>query len=233
VNPSQAIVKVDNSKFGAVYKGLALGKTGSGDFLYATNFNAGTVDVFDTHFAAALPGTFKDPTIPAGFAPFGIRNIGGKLYVTYAMQDADKHDDVAGPGNGYVDVFDTGGVMLSRLISGGALNSPWGLALAPANFGDLSNALLVGNFGDGTIHGFDPASGAPRGQILIPSGRPFTVQGLWGLTFGNGAQGGATNVLYFTAGIPGPNGMVEDHGLFGSLKAQHPGEDGQGHESGD
>src|SRR5262249_22580821 len=152
-----------------------------------------TVDVFDTHFAPAMPGTFKDPSIPAGFAPFGIRNIGGKLLITYAMQDAAKHDDVAGPGNGFVDVFDTNGNLLTRLISHGALNSPWGLAMAPAQFGGLSNTLLVGNFGDGTIHAFNPATGAEAGQVLIPSGAPFVIQGLWGLQFGNGGQAGDTN----------------------------------------
>jgi uncharacterized protein (TIGR03118 family) len=228
VDQTHAIRKVDSSGAGAVYKGLALGNDGGANFLYVTNFNAGTVSVFDKHFAPAMPGTFLDATIPAGFAPFGIRNIGGKLFVTYAMQNAAKHDDVAGPGNGFVDVFSTSGVLLQRLISHGVLNSPWGLALAPPDFGDLSNTLLVGNFGDGTIHGFDPSSGAPVGEVSIPSGKPFVVQGLWGLTFGNGEAAGEKNVLFFTAGIPGPSGMVEDHGLFGSLKAQHPDDNGEG-----
>jgi uncharacterized protein (TIGR03118 family) len=223
VNATNAILKVDKSGTGAVYKGLALANNGTANFLYATNFNAGTVDVFDKNFAPAMAGTFQDATIPAGFAPFGIRNIGGNLFVTYALQNAAKHDDVAGPGNGYVNIFTPNGVLVKRLISQGALNSPWGLAAAPGDFGELSNSLLVGNFGDGTIHGYDPSTGALVGQILIPSGRPFVLQGLWGLTFGNGAQAGDYNVLYFTAGIPGPMGMVEDHGLFGSLKAQHPG----------
>jgi uncharacterized protein (TIGR03118 family) len=223
VNATHAVVKVDKSSTNAVYKGLAMANNGGSNLLYATNFNAGTVDVFDTTFTQVLPGTFVDPTLPPGFAPFGIRNIGGKLFVTYALQDSAKHDDVAGPGNGFVDVWNTSGTAFTRLISQGALNSPWGLAPAPGDFGALSNTLLVGNFGDGTIHGFNPSTGALEGQVLIPSGRPFVVQGLWGLMFGNGAQAGDTNVLFFTAGIPGPTGMVEDHGLFGSLKAQHPG----------
>jgi len=221
VDPQNAILKVDNSSSGAVYKGLATGNNGKGDLLYATNFHAGTIDVFDSTFSpATLSGTFSDPMVPAHFAPFGIENIGGKLYVTYAVQDAAAHDDVAGPGNGLIDVFDTNGNLLERLVTGGVLNSPWGLALAPAGFGDLGGTLLVGNFGDGTIHGFHPATGALVGQIRIPSGRPLVIQGLWGLIFGNGGSGGDLGVLYFTAGIPGP-GNVEDHGLFGFIRPQH------------
>ncbi len=209
------------SATGAVYKGLALGNNGSADFLYATNFHAGTVDVFNSSFAlVTLSGTFADPTLPAGFAPFGIRNLGGKLYVTYAKQDADKHDDVAGAGSGYVNVFDTNGNLLQRLISGGALNSPWGIALAPSNFGELSNTLLIGNFGDGTIHGFNPATGALVGGMDGHPHQPLVITGLWGLTFGNGGQGGDPDKRYFTAGIPGPD-EVEDHGLFGSIEAKH------------
>lgn len=203
----------------AVYKGLAIGSNGAGNFLFATNFHSGKVDMFDSSFAPA--GAFTDGTLPAGYAPFGIQNIGGQLYVTFALQDTDAHDDVPGPGHGFVDIFTTSGVLVKRLISNGVLNSPWGLALAPGNFGDLSGSLLVGNFGDGTIHGFDPSSGVERGQVLIPSGRPLIIEGLWGLIFGNGGLGGDLGVLYFTAGIPGP-GEVEDHGLFGSIRPQHP-----------
>lgn len=212
-----------------MYKGLALGSSGGGTFLYATNFNAGRVDVFDSNFMPAMPGSFLDASIPAGFAPFGIQNVGGKLLVTYAKQDAAKHDDIAGPGNGFVDVFDSNGTLLQRLISAGALNSPWGIAMSPANFGDFSNSLLIGNFGDGTIHAFDPQTGALRGQLLIPSGRPLTIQGLWGLTFGNGGQAGDPGILYFTAGIPGP-GAVEDHGLFGQIRPQHARDDDRDHD---
>jgi len=222
VDPTNAILRADNSQSGAIYKGLAIGNNGSLDLLYATNFNAGSVDVFDTNFThVPVPGGFSDPTLPAGYAPFGIRNINGKLYVTYALQDADKEDDVRGPGNGYVNVFDMNGFLIRRLITRGNLNSPWGIALAPANFGDLSGALLIGNFGDGTIFGYDPATGAQLGQVLEPSGKPVVIQGLWALQFGNGGLGGEASVLYFTAGIAG-SGEVEDHGQFGELRPQHP-----------
>ena len=214
---TSAAVVVDNTATGAVYKGLAIGNNGSGNFLYATNFHAGTVDVFDATYApATLAGNFIDPGIPAGYAPFGIQNIGGTLYVTYALQDIAKHDDVPGAGHGYVDKFDLNGNFIGRLVSNGPLNSPWGLALAPSDFGDLGNALLVGNFGDGTINGFNAASGAVAGTMLDPGGAQIVVQGLWGLLFGNGGNGGATNALYFTAGITG-SGAIEDHGLFGDF----------------
>jgi uncharacterized protein (TIGR03118 family) len=213
-----ALLKVDNSASGAVYKGLALGNNGSGNFLYAANFNSGRIDVFDSTFAPALPGTFKDSTIPAGFAPFNIQSIGGKLYVTYALQDPSKHDDVAGPGNGYVDTYDFNGNLIKRLVSNGPLNSPWGLTVAPASFGPLAGDLLVGNFGDGTINGFDPITGALIGSLADQQGHPIVNPGLWALTFGNGGNGGSQNSLYFTAGIPGP-GMVEDHGLFAQIQA--------------
>jgi len=216
VDATNAVFK--GSRSGAVYKGLALGNNGSANFLYATNFHDGTIDVYDANFApASLSGSFADPTLPAGFAPFGIRNIAGKLLVTYALQDADKHDDVPGPGNGFVDVFDTNGHLITRLISGGALNSPWGLAIAPNDFGALSRTLLVGNFGDGTIHGYDPSTGTLKGTMLGPLRRPLSITGLWGLIFGNGGQGGDSGVLYFTAGIAGP-GQIEDHGLFGEIR---------------
>ena len=221
---TSAILKVDNSASGAVYKGLAIGNNGSGDFLYATNFQAGTIDVFDSSFApTTLAGSFSDPSIPSGFAPFNIQNLVGKLYVTYAKQDAAKHDDVPGPGNGFVDVFDLNGNLLKRLISDGPLNSPWGLALAPSSFGDFSNTLLVGNFGDGLINAFDPSTGAFLGQIQNAWRTPIAIKGLWGLKFGNGGNGGDSNTLYFTAGIPGPPpGEVEDHGLFGSIQPVQP-----------
>jgi plastocyanin len=139
------------------------------------------------------------------------------LYVTYARQDETRHDDVAGAGNGVVDVFDFNGNLLGRLVSNGALNSPWGLAIAPGNFGDFSNALLVGNFGDGRINAFDPCSGEYLGNLQDSSGAAIAISGLWALSFGNGRGAGDANALYFTAGIPGP-GNVEDHGLFGSIQ---------------
>src|SRR5262249_34043892 len=146
---------------GAIYDGLAIGDAGGAHFLYAADFHNGKIDVIDGQFnQVALGtngfGTFTDPNLPAGFAPFNVQNLGGKLFVTYAKQNAAATGDVAGPGNGFVDVFDTSGNLLQRLVSGGALNSPWGLALAPANFGDFSNDLLVGNFGDGTINAYNP-----------------------------------------------------------------------------
>jgi uncharacterized protein (TIGR03118 family) len=222
VNPTNAVTKVDNSATQAIYKGLAMGSNVNGNFLFATNFHAGTIDVFDTNFTPVISATaFKDASIPAGFAPFNIHNIGGQLYVTYAKQDADMHDDVAGPGNGFINVFDTSGVLVRRFASQGTLNSPWGMAVAPANFGDFSGALLAGNFGDGRINAFNVSTGAFLGQMLEPSSRPLVIPGLWGLIFGNGGNGGSLGVLYFTAGIPG-GGEVEDHGLFGEIRPQHP-----------
>jgi uncharacterized protein (TIGR03118 family) len=213
----------DLSASGAVYKGIALGNNGVADFLYAANFNAGTIDVFNTLFnPATLAGTFTDSLLPAGYAPFNVQNIDGFLYVTYALQDAAKHDDVAGPGNGFVDIYDTSGNLLRHFASNGALDSPWGLALAPGNFGQFSNDLLIGNFGDGMINAFDPVSGALLGQLDDPSGNPIVIPGLWGLRVGNGGNGGDLNKVYFTAGIPGPD-AVEDHGLFGSLAVPEPG----------
>jgi len=215
-----AVLKFDNSASGAVYKGVALGNNGAANLLYATNFNAGKIDVLNSSFApVSLSGSFTDPLLPAGYAPFGIQNIGGKLYVSYALQNAAKHDDVAGPGHGFIDVFDTNGNLLERLASMGSLNSPWGLALAPGDFGTFSHDLLVGNFGDGTINAFNPATGAFLGQLDDTLGNPITIDGLWGLLFGNGGNGGPTDELFFSAGIPGPNGMKEDHGLFGDLAA--------------
>ncbi|HVC95225.1 MAG TPA: TIGR03118 family protein, partial [Pirellulales bacterium] len=208
----------------AVYKGLALGANAGANFLYATDFHDGRVDVFDKNFqpvtlgTGAFTGAFADPNIPAGFAPFGIEDLGGKLYVTYAKQDAAKHADVAGFGNGFVDVFDTAGNLLQRLIVGSPgdpaspLNSPWGLALAPANFGDVSGELLVGNFGDGHINAFDPTSGAFVGSLANPSGQPVVISGLWSLVFGNGGNAGDTNTLFFTAGTNG-----QQDGTFGDL----------------
>jgi uncharacterized protein (TIGR03118 family) len=168
--------------------------------------------------SASLPGNFTDPNLPSGYAPFGIQNIGGKLFVTYAKQDSAGKDDVAGPGNGFVDVFDTNGNLIGRFASDGTLNSPWGIALAPGNFGEFSNDLLIGNFGDGRISAFDLA-GNFIGQLDNPNGSLLQIEGLWALQFGGGnANSGAVNDLYFTAGIPGPD-EIEDHGLFGFIAA--------------
>lgn len=213
---------------GAIYKGLAIDSRTAGQFLYATDFHNNKVDVFDSSFhLVTLAGSFTDPNLPAGFAPFGIQNIGGTLYVTYALQDDDKEDDVAGPGNGFVDAFDTAGNLIQRVATMGELNSPWGLAQAPADFGRFSGDLLVGNFGDGRIHAFDPSSLTEDGEFeavgLMHSdaGRPIQIDGLWALQFGHGtvasSANGLTTTLFFTAG---PSG--EDHGLFGSIVLTQP-----------
>lgn len=221
---TQAQVVVDNSGSGAVYKGLAVATVGTtGSFLYATNFHAGTVEVYDSTFNPVATGGFIDSTLPAGYAPFGIQRIGDLIYVTYALQDADKHDDVAGMGHGFIDAFDTAGMLVRRVASAGILNSPWGLALAPDDFGKFSGALLVGNFGDGHIHAFDTGHAlgngeyAKLGPLHSSGGAPITIDGLWSLQFGNGSQAGPANVLFFTAG-PGD----ESGGLFGSLTAVAP-----------
>jgi uncharacterized protein (TIGR03118 family) len=210
---------VDNSSSAAVYKGLALGSVGTAHFLYASNFRAGVVERYDTNFA--LSGSpFTDPMVPAGFAPFNVQSdadIGGGhpgwLWVTFAKQNEAKHDDVAGPGNGFVDLFDTSGNLLRRFAAHGHLNSPWGLAIAPAGFGPFHGRLLVGNFGDGTVNAFDLRIGKFHGQLGDGTGRPIVNDGLWGLRFGNGvAAGGPRNTLFFTAGV-----NHEADGLYGSI----------------
>jgi uncharacterized protein (TIGR03118 family) len=212
------VIKVDNSAAGAVYKGLAIFNSNSANFLYAANFNSGKIDVFDSNYApATLSGSFTDPAIPVGFAPFNIQNLGGKLYVTYAKQDAAKHDDVAGPGNGYVAVFDTNGNLLQHLISNGPLNSPWGVAIAPASFDGFPSALLVGNFRDGFINAFDPSTGNFLGSISYPNGNPIVNVGLWGLQFGNGGSGGLAGTLYIAAGISVNGSGIQSHGLLASI----------------
>jgi uncharacterized protein (TIGR03118 family) len=213
VDAGAAILTVDNSATGAIYKGLALATNGSANFLYATDFHHGRVDVFDPSFAPAhLSGSFGDSNIPAGFAPFGIATINGNLWVTYAKQDENQEDDEKAPGNGYVNIFNPNGALVRRFASQGALNSPWGVVLAPAGFGNLGGTVLIGNFGDGHINAFDPSTGAARGQ-LTDGRNPIAIDGLWGLEFGNGATAGDANTLFFTAGP-----SSEDHGLFGMLQ---------------
>jgi uncharacterized protein (TIGR03118 family) len=208
---------------GAIYKGLAIDSATAGTLLYATDFHNDKVDIFDSSFhAVTIAGAFTDPNLPAGFAPFGIQNINGTIYVTYALQDDDKKDDVAGPGNGFVDAYDTSGNLIRRVASAGELNSPWGLALAPTDFGRFSGDLLVGNFGNGRIHVFDPTRLTSGGEFeavgLLHSaaGRPVHIDGLWALQFGHGttatSANGLTTTLFFTAGP-----AEEEHGLFGSL----------------
>jgi uncharacterized protein (TIGR03118 family) len=215
-NTAQTIVMVDKSASGAVYKGLAIATPAGGTpQLYAANFHAGTIDVFDqTWKQVTVAGAFTDTGIPAGFAPFNVQALAGKLYVTYAKQDAAKQDDTAGAGNGYVDVYDLNGMLLTHLISGGNLNSPWGLAIAPANFGDFAGDLLVGNFGDGAIDVYNPTTGAFVAALADPKGATIHINGLWGLQAGNGGSGGDASAIYFSSG---PGG--EAHGVFGSLQA--------------
>lgn len=214
-NGATAVLEVDKSA-GAdhpVYKGLTIAVANGATRLYAADFHNGRIDIYDANFASiTVSGTFTDPNLPAGFAPFNVRALAGKIYVTYAKQDAARKDDTPGIGNGYVDSYDLDGGTLTRLISAGPLNSPWGLALAPANFGGASNALLVGNFGDGQLNSFIAATGSLLANMKNTTGAPLVIDGLWALEFGRGATGENVNQLFFTAG-PGD----ESHGLFGRL----------------
>jgi len=198
----------------AVYTGLAIGQVGTATYLYAADFEHRKIDVYDKTFHfATLDGSFSDRNIPNSYSIFNIQNLGGKLYVTYAQQSHKAPDEETDRGSGFVDVFDTSGHLLQRLIQGNHLKAPWGMALAPANFGAFSNALIVGNFGDGQLHAFDPESGRYLGEMKNENGRPIVIDGLWGITFGNGVNGGDKNALYFASG---PDD--ETHGLFGSLR---------------
>jgi uncharacterized protein (TIGR03118 family) len=212
---SAAILAVDNSKAGAVYKGLALITNGSGTFLLATNFNSGSVDVFDSTFhATTLSGTFLDPNLPAGFAPFGIHVINNQLVVTYAQQDAAKHDPVHAAGAGYVDLFDLNGNFVRRIASQGNLNAPWGATIAPAGFGSLGGDLLIGNFGDGTVNAYNFSAGTFIDQMKDANGAVIANASLWELLFDASGQTGDPNTMYITAGLAN-----EQHGLFAALTA--------------
>ena len=185
VDPTHAILAVDNSASGAIYKGLALGSVQGSNFLYAANFHAATIDVFDQSFhPAQLAGSFTDSRIYRGYAPFNIQNLGGQLFVTYALQDAEGKDDVAGPAHGFVDVFSTDGLLVRRFATHGTLNSPWGLTLDPTG-----SKVLVGNFGDGRINEFELGSGEFVGQLRDANNRKLTISGLWALSYGNGGPG--------------------------------------------
>jgi uncharacterized protein (TIGR03118 family) len=215
----------------AVYKGVAIATGRRGALLYAANFHADKIDVFDRRFKpVTIVHGFEDTNLPAGYAPFNIANLEGRLYVCYAKQDEDAHDDVPGPGFGFVDVFDTNGRLLQRLVSQGPLDAPWGLALTPGGFGAFPHALLVGNFGDGEIHAFDRRTGALLGAVGNDQGQPIAIDGLWGLAFVGGDRDDrgdkderdgrdasddrdGRHALFFTAGING-----EGHGLFGRLE---------------
>ena len=197
---------------GAVDKGMAMGQTEDGPMLYVADFSAGTVDVYNGLFQRVITaGNFQDRRLPEGFAPFNVAVLGGKVYVAYAKQDADREDEVAGAGLGRLDVFTLDGRLLDRADGHGLLNAPWGLAIAPTGFGAFSGDLLVGNFGDGRIHAFDPGTLAPTGVVRGEDGRPVSIDGLWALQPGNGTEGGTDEVL-FTAGP-----QDESHGLLGSL----------------
>lgn len=220
---NDAVLAVDNSATptaaaGAVYKALVFGLSAKGVLLYATNFRAGRIDVFGpqpantsgTFTPVTTDGEFIDPDLPAGYAPFGIANIDGDLFVTYAKQNNLKHDDVAGPGHGFVDVFNTDGHLLRRFASRGSLNSPWGVTRASFAFGRFSGKILIGNFGNGHIGAFTN-DGTFAGELHDASDNPLVIDGLWTLTLGGG-RGSSSDALYFAAG---PNS--ETNGLFGSI----------------
>jgi len=214
-----AVSRIDNSPESAVYKGVAIGQALNGDDrLYATNFHAGTVDVYDSSYHL-VQGGFVDSQLPDGFAPFNVAVVPGGVLVSYALQDADKHDDVPGAGNGFVDLYDGDGNLLTRLISGVELNSPWGMTISPSSFTAAQNNLLVGNFGDGLIHVYDFNSSNQtatfRGVLNTKTATPIAIDGLWALQFGPGAGGFDSDVLYFTAGP-----ASESEGVFGSLTSR-------------
>ena len=213
VDPTRARLAADFSDTGAVFKGVAIDPISSQ--IYITDFFNRGVLVLDQNFqpVTGLPSdAFFDPGIPEKFAPFGIRQLQGLIYVTYAQQDDAGVNDVAGAGLGYVDAYQPDGTLVQRVASQGDLNAPWGLAAAPGNFGDFSNTLLVGNFGDGRITAFDLNDNTNQGQLQNANGNPLVIDGLWALAFGNGKNAGNTNELYFTAGVDN-----ESHGLFGRL----------------
>jgi uncharacterized protein (TIGR03118 family) len=214
VDTTQSFRVVDNSLGGkAVYKGLAVTPSGSGTTqLYAANFRSGFVEVYSTAFGSPT-ATFTDPTVPKGYAPFNVQVLNGKLYVTFALQDDAKHDDVAGPGHGFVDSFNLDGSGMQRIASGGHLNSPWGLEIAPSSFGAFAGDLLVGNFGDGRIGVYDPnQTDVFLGDLRDKNGVAIDIGDLWALVNGNGGGAADPNTLFFTAGL-----FHEAHGLFGSL----------------
>ena len=235
VSGAKASILFDNSNSGAVYTGCAVGGTAAAPYVFAANFNAGTVDVIDGNLnlnpppysQSMLPqpystsSSFSNPAIPAGFAPFNVQNLNGTLFVTYALQDARKHTNVGGAGNGYVAMFNLNGSLIANLVSQGPLNSPWGMALAPPNFGAFGGALLVGNFTDGRINAFSAATGAMLGTLDDTNGNPIAIPGLWSLDFGGGADSEDPGTLYITAGIGGGpnNDPVESHGLLASIQA--------------
>jgi len=221
--PSDQAFVVFTSKHGAVYKGLTQVHLPHGVWrLYATDFHNGRVDAFDENFNRVRMSEelFDDDHLPCGYAPFGIRAIGDRVFVTYALQDADKHDDVKGPGHGFVDEYDLFGHFIRRVASRGHLNSPWGLAIGPESFGDFDDDLLVGNFGDGHINAYRFVAHKGRfehdGTLKDDSGEPIEIDGLWSISTANGGPSGSPNDLYFTAGL-----NDEADGLFGLIRRKH------------
>jgi uncharacterized protein (TIGR03118 family) len=217
---NQTVILANRSAQGAIYKGLALAATPGGDRFYATDFHNARVDVFDGSFnLISNPGAFTDPQLRDGYAPFGIQTIGSRIFVTYAKQDAEATDELHGQGLGFVDAYDTSGALLARVAQRGQLNAPWGVALAPADFGRFSGDLLVGNFGDGQINAYEELPNGHfehRGELRTADGTSLTIDGLWALQFGHGSSAnGPTNTLFFTAG---PND--ESDGLFGTITAE-------------
>jgi len=214
VNLNNAVLMVNNSN-AAVYKGIALAQSSMGPRLYATNFQTGAVDVFDASFKPVLirkGNSFRIPRLNKNWSPFGIQSVGGNLVVTFAHRAPGQHDEDHGPGLGWVGVFDTEGNLLQVLEHGDFDNAPWGIAMAPGDFGAFNHRLLIGNFGDGTIHAFNAVTGSHEGMMLDVNGIALSIDGLWGLSFGNNARAGSAIELYFTAG---PND--EQNGLFGKL----------------
>jgi uncharacterized protein (TIGR03118 family) len=216
VNTATAFIAKDNSPAHAIYKGIALGGDGTRHLLYAADFHNGRIDVWDGTFTpVTLPaGAFKDPYIPHGYGPFNIQAVNGDLVVTYAKQDDAKEDEIAGRGFGFVNIYDPNGKLIQRFAARGALNAPWGIALAPSSFGRFGGALLIGNFGDGTINAYGPISGHFLGALRDKQGRRIKIDGLWGIQFGNGLMSQQTNALFAAAG-PGD----EEGGSYSVIRA--------------
>ncbi|HAT29846.1 MAG TPA: TIGR03118 family protein [Janthinobacterium sp.] len=213
VNATNAVTAVDTGVGGAVYKGVALSSYLGSNYLYAANFRQRRVDVYNGSFLSAiLPGSFTDPGLPADYTPFNVAASGNRIYVAYAQFTAPNTDENKGAGLGIVNVFDSGGVFIKRLITGGKLNAPWGMAFAPHAFPGFPDALLVGNFGDGWINAYDPDSGIWLGALKDPSDHPLAIDGLWGLAFGNDVNTQPKTTLFFAAG---PND--EANGLYGRI----------------
>lgn len=215
VNTVSSLVILDNSQSGAEYTGITIATRGNENVLAVANFAKGVVDIYNSKLE--LVATASDPNADVGFSPFNVTNLDGLLFVTYALRN-DEGEDEPGPGLGLVDVFDTNGTLVRRFAEHGTLNAPWGVVRAPADFGAFSGDVLIGNFGDGTINAFDPATGDFKGMLTTTRGEPITIEGLWGLAFGNGGSAGRTNVLYFTAGLDD-----ETHGLFGKVVSRPAG----------